>query len=82
MLKFYVRTMRRRRKSHPQASSVLSILDSKSNLHDCENQLMELFEYQSFHIIIKFLKNQDVIVWCTKLMRSNADERVNVKVAM
>ncbi|PCH44487.1 hypothetical protein WOLCODRAFT_154532 [Wolfiporia cocos MD-104 SS10] len=44
--------------------------------------LMELFEYQSFHIITKFLKTQDVIVWCTKLIRSDADERTNVKVAM
>jgi pre-mRNA-splicing helicase BRR2 len=43
---------------------------------------MELFEYQSFHIITKFLKNRDVVVWCTKLMRSDADERVNVEVAM
>jgi pre-mRNA-splicing helicase BRR2 len=43
---------------------------------------MELFDYQSFHITAKFLKNRDVIVWCTKLMRSDADERVNVEVAM
>ncbi|KAF7310138.1 Sec63-domain-containing protein [Mycena indigotica] len=49
---------------------------------DCENQLIELFEYQSFHITTRFLKNRDVIAWCTKLMRSNADERVNVEVAM
>lgn len=65
-----------------KASSVLSILGSESNLRDCENQLMELFEYQSFHIITKFLKNRDVVIWCTKLMRSDADERVNVEVAM
>lgn len=65
-----------------KASSVLSVLGSESSLRDCENQLMELFEYQSFHIITKFLKNRDVIVWCTKLMRSDADERVNVEVAM
>ncbi|KIM78188.1 hypothetical protein PILCRDRAFT_824660 [Piloderma croceum F 1598] len=65
-----------------KTSSVLSILGSESNLRDCENQLMELFEYQSFHIITKFLKNRDVVVWCTKLMRSDADERVNVEVAM
>ncbi|OCH86010.1 putative RNA helicase [Obba rivulosa] len=65
-----------------KASAVLSILGSESNLRDCENQLMELFDYQSFHIVTKFLKNRDVIVWCTKLMRSDADERVNVEVAM
>ncbi|KAJ8080649.1 Pre-mRNA-splicing helicase BRR2 [Marasmius tenuissimus] len=65
-----------------KAASVLSILGSESGLRDCENQLMELFDYQSFHITTKFLKNRDVIVWCTKLMRSDADERVNVEVAM
>ncbi|KAF7305029.1 putative ATP dependent RNA helicase [Mycena kentingensis (nom. inval.)] len=65
-----------------KTTSVLSILGSESSLRDCENQLIELFDYQSFHITTKFLKNRDVIVWCTKLMRSDADERVNVEVAM
>ncbi|PFH47664.1 hypothetical protein AMATHDRAFT_77103 [Amanita thiersii Skay4041] len=65
-----------------KAAAVLTILGSESGLRDCENQLMELFEYQSFHITTKFLKNREVIVWCTKLMRSDADERVNVEVAM
>ncbi|KAH9477321.1 U5 small nuclear ribonucleoprotein 200 kDa helicase [Psilocybe cubensis] len=65
-----------------KAASVLSILGSESSARDCENQLMELFDYQSFHITAKFLKNRDVVVWCTKLMRSDAEERVNVEVAM
>lgn len=65
-----------------KATAVLSILGSESSLRDCENQLMELFEYQSFGLITKFLKNREVIVWCTKLARSDADERVNVEVAM
>ena len=29
-------------------------------------------------VITKFLKNRDVIVWCTKLARSDANECVNV----
>ncbi|KAL4073668.1 putative RNA helicase [Scleroderma citrinum] len=65
-----------------KAKAALSILGSESSLRDCENQLMELFEYQHFHIITKFLKNRDVVVWCTKLIRSEADDRVNVEVAM
>ncbi|EAU82984.1 pre-mRNA splicing factor [Coprinopsis cinerea okayama7 len=65
-----------------KAAAVLSILGSESSARDAENQLMELFDYQSFHIIAKFIKNRDVVVWCTKLMRSDADERVNVEVAM
>ncbi|KAF8629449.1 hypothetical protein AX15_003443 [Amanita polypyramis BW_CC] len=65
-----------------KAAAVLTILGSESNLRDVENQLIELFEFQSFHTVTKFLKNRDVIVWCTKLARSDADERVNVEVAM
>ncbi|KAL5507360.1 BRR2 [Sanghuangporus vaninii] len=65
-----------------KATAVLSILGSESSLRDCENQLIELFDYQSFGLITKFLKNRDVVVWCTKLARSDADERVNVEVAM
>jgi pre-mRNA-splicing helicase BRR2 len=65
-----------------KAASVLSILGSESGLRDCENQLMELFDYQSHHIIQVFIKNRDAIVWCTKLARSDAEERVNVEVAM
>ena len=65
-----------------KAASVITILGSDSSARDCENQLMELFDYESYHVIAKFLKNREVVVWCTKLMRSNADERVNVEVAM
>ncbi|KAH9988137.1 Sec63-domain-containing protein [Russula vinacea] len=70
--------------SDPQTASdktlaVLSVLGSESNLRDCENQLMELFDYQSFDVITKFLKNRDVVVWCTKLARSDANERVDVE---
>jgi N-terminal helicase PWI domain len=43
---------------------------------------MKLFDYQSFYITAKFFKNRNVIVWCTNLMSSDADERVNVEVAM
>ena len=65
-----------------KTSKVMSVLGSESNLRDCENQLMDIFDYDHFHVITKFLKNRDVVVWCTKLMRSDADERVNVEVAM
>lgn len=62
-----------------RAASVLSIFGSKSNARDAENQLMGLFEYQSFYAATaKFLKNRDA----TKLMRCDAEERINVEVAM
>jgi pre-mRNA-splicing helicase BRR2 len=43
---------------------------------------MELFDYRSFDVISKFLKNRDNVVLCTKLTRSDANGRVNVEVAM
>ena len=43
---------------------------------------MELFDYQSFHITAKSLKNRDLIVWCMELMDGHADGRVNDEVAM
>ena len=65
-----------------KAKAALSILRSESSLRDCENQLMELFKYQNFHLITKFLKNRDIIAWCTKLIQSEVGDRVNVEVAM
>ncbi|KAK0436038.1 uncharacterized protein EV420DRAFT_1652758 [Desarmillaria tabescens] len=56
--------------------SVLSILGYGSNLRHRENQLMELFDYQSFRIPTK--KYRGIIVWCTNLIQSDADECINV----
>jgi pre-mRNA-splicing helicase BRR2 len=39
-------------------------------------------DYQSLEVITKFLKNRDVVVWCTNLARSDANEHVDVEVAM
>ncbi|KXN92593.1 Pre-mRNA-splicing factor brr2, partial [Leucoagaricus sp. SymC.cos] len=49
----------------PHSIDLLTILGSESSFCDCENQLMELFDYQSQHIIQVFIKNRDAIVWCT-----------------
>jgi hypothetical protein len=65
-----------------KASSVLSILGSKSSLRGCENQLKEPFDNQNHHVIRAFIKDRDAIIWCTKLMRSDADEHVDIEVAM
>ncbi|KAJ3858454.1 P-loop containing nucleoside triphosphate hydrolase protein [Lentinula novae-zelandiae] len=70
--------------SSTKASSVLSILSSTttSTLRDAENQLMDVFEYSHFDLVRKLLRNRDVVVWCTKLMRSSREERGDVEVAM
>ncbi|KAF8507301.1 putative RNA helicase [Hysterangium stoloniferum] len=64
-----------------KTTEALSILSSESNLRDCENALMELFDY-NHRLVMVLSHNRDVIVWCTKLARSDRDERVNVEVAM
>ncbi|EDR05380.1 uncharacterized protein LACBIDRAFT_303334 [Laccaria bicolor S238N-H82] len=38
-----------------KTTSVLSILGSESSARDCKNQLMELFDFQSFHITAKIV---------------------------
>jgi len=65
-----------------KTTEALSILASESSLRDAENALMDLFEWSRHDIVATLVKNRDVIVWCTKLARSDADERVNVEVAM
>lgn len=68
--------------ANDKTTSALSILSSESNLRDCENELMELFDFDKFDIVRILTKNRDVVVWCTKLSRSDEAERLNVEVAM
>lgn len=43
---------------------------------------MELFDYDKFELVRILTKNREALVWCTKLARSNEDERKDVEVAM
>ncbi|KDN49983.1 hypothetical protein RSAG8_01319, partial [Rhizoctonia solani AG-8 WAC10335] len=67
-----------------KTTAALQILSAESGLRDCENELMELFDYRNdmFNVVNLLTKNRDVIVWCTKLARSDDNERANVEVAM
>ncbi|KIJ55099.1 hypothetical protein M422DRAFT_219656 [Sphaerobolus stellatus SS14] len=65
-----------------KTTEALTILGSESNLRDCENALMELFDYSWHKLVSLLIKNRDIIFWCTKLARSDRDERVNVEVVM
>lgn len=67
-----------------KTTAALQILSAESSLRDCENELMELFDYRNdmFNVVNLLTKNRDVIVWCTKLARSDDNERANVEVAM
>jgi pre-mRNA-splicing helicase BRR2 len=65
-----------------KANSAFEILSSGSDLRDCENQLMEVFDFTKFELVGTLVQNRDLIVWCTRLARADAEERVNVEVAM
>jgi len=65
-----------------KTTEALSILSSEANIRDVENSLMELLDFGHHEIVRILVKNRDVVVWCTKLARSDEQERMNVEVAM
>jgi pre-mRNA-splicing helicase BRR2 len=65
-----------------KTTEALSILSSESSIRDAENALMELLDFSHHEIVRILVKNRDVVVWCTKLARSDDNDRMNVEVAM
>lgn len=65
-----------------KANAAMDLLSAESNVRDCENSLMELFDYDKFEAVELLIKNRELIVWCTRLGRANDDERVNLEVTM
>lgn len=63
-------------------TKALALLSASSNKGQCENALMELTEYEHFELVKVLVENREKIVWCTKLARSDENEKVDVKVAM
>ncbi|CAO1613320.1 unnamed protein product [Jaminaea pallidilutea] len=70
------------REAAEKAKEAFSVLESIANVRDCENSLMDLFDYEHPDIVEKLVKSRDTIVWCTKLARADDNERVNVEVDM
>ncbi|KAJ1033874.1 hypothetical protein NDA16_000082 [Ustilago loliicola] len=68
--------------ANEKADSAFDILSAESDVRDCENSLMELFDYDKFELVQILTKNRDAVVWCTRLARADDDEKVNVQVAM
>ncbi|EPQ30981.1 uncharacterized protein PFL1_01170 [Pseudozyma flocculosa PF-1] len=65
-----------------KTTATFDILSSESDTRECENSLMELYDYDKFDLVQILTKNRELVVWCTKLGRADDDERVNVEVAM
>ncbi|KAM0788324.1 hypothetical protein ACM66B_001467 [Microbotryomycetes sp. NB124-2] len=65
-----------------KTTEAMTILSSEANTRDVENSLMDLTEYDKFELVSTLVNNREKIVWCTKLARSDENERVDVEVAM
>ncbi|KAG9299631.1 hypothetical protein G9A89_020802 [Geosiphon pyriformis] len=52
-----------------KTSSTMLILASDYDPRECENALMNLYDYDKFDLVKTLTANRDVIVWCTKLAR-------------
>ncbi|GAA5995998.1 hypothetical protein JCM5350_007013 [Sporobolomyces pararoseus] len=65
-----------------KTQSAMTLLSSDANKRDVENSLMDLTEYDKFELVSTLVNNREKIVWCTKLARSNEDEKMDVEVAM
>ncbi|PDQ12312.1 hypothetical protein CKK21_26100, partial [Enterobacter cloacae] len=62
-----------------KADSAFDILSAESDVRDCENSLMELFDYDKFELVQILTKNRDAVVWCTRLARADDEERSTCK---
>lgn len=59
------------------------ILGSEStNMRDCENELMGLFDYDKFDLVRVLVKNRDLIYWCTRLARVAGEEKAKLEAEM
>ena len=62
-----------------KSKEAFNLLSSESNKRDCENALMELFDYDKFDLVKLLLQNRDLIVWCTTLARAEVNERPRIE---
>ncbi|KAI5476145.1 pre-mRNA-splicing helicase BRR2 [Pseudohyphozyma bogoriensis] len=65
-----------------KTTAAMTLLSSEAGKRDVENDLMELTDFADFELVKTLIENREKIVWCTKLARSDADEKVDVEVVM
>ncbi|KAG0180469.1 DEIH-box ATPase [Apophysomyces sp. BC1034] len=53
-----------------------------SNMRDCENELMGLFDYDKFDLVRILTKNREIIYWCTRLARVDGAEKSELEKEM
>jgi len=62
------------------ANSIFDILEKSSDIRDCENSLVELFNYQHFDLTQLLVRNKLVIYWCTLYARAGQDDAKRTQV--
>ncbi|WFD24297.1 RNA helicase [Malassezia equina] len=65
-----------------KSDAALEILGASDDIRECENNLMDLFNYEHMDLVQTLTKNRQVVYWCTRLARASEDERVDIEVAM
>ena len=58
--------------SQQKSAAAFEILESPDDERECENNLVELFEFEKFDLVKLLTTNRQVIVWCTKLARAES----------
>ncbi|CAG8457348.1 10482_t:CDS:2 [Diversispora eburnea] len=56
-----------------KTSRTMQLLESDINTRDCENELMNLFEYDKFDLVKILTRNRELILWCTKLAKAGTE---------
>ncbi|KAJ3182114.1 DEIH-box ATPase [Irineochytrium annulatum] len=66
-----------------KTAAAIEILAPTRTARDCENDLMELFDYDKFDLVRLLTRNRDLIYWCTRLSKAaTPDERHAVEEEM
>ncbi|KAJ3128871.1 DEIH-box ATPase [Nowakowskiella sp. JEL0407] len=63
-----------RLKAQGKSEAAFKILASSIAIRDCENDLMELFEFSHFDLVHLLTRNRDIVLWCTRLSRATTPE--------
>jgi pre-mRNA-splicing helicase BRR2 len=65
-----------------KANEALQIIATSTDVRESENRLMEHFDYEHFETVELMVKNQELILWCTRLAKASEDDKVNLEVEM
>jgi pre-mRNA-splicing helicase BRR2 len=69
--------------SQQKTTEAFEILESERDVRDCENDLVELFNFENFELVRLLTLNRKIIVWCSKLLKcENESDKEMVKMQM